>query len=116
PTRRTQERRAMSDLSRRDLLKTTGAGAVAIAVALAARGRPGPAVGRRGAASSAPAVWNHDPSSPIGPPHWADIGYPTCGLGLSQSPVNIRTHRVAAVGGAPLLLNYQPSELIIENT
>ena len=67
-------------------------------------------------ARAATATWNHDPASPIGPNHWADIGFPTCGQGMRQSPVNIPTRHVAAYHGSPLLLGYQVSELTVENT
>jgi len=35
---------------------------------------------------------------------------------MRQSPVNIRTDKVAAYHGAPLLLRYESSELAVENT
>ena len=35
---------------------------------------------------------------------------------MSQSPVTIRTGKVAAHHGSPLLLRYEPSELAVENT
>src|SRR5689334_4378274 len=103
----------MAELTRRDLLKAAGATAAAIGV-----------VSLRGPASlfSSPAraattvAWNHDPASPIGPLHWNTIGFPTCSTGTSQSPVNIRTDRLAAYHGSPLLLRYERSELDIENT
>jgi carbonic anhydrase len=38
------------------------------------------------------------------------------GAGLSQSPVNIATGRLAAYHGPPLVLRYEPSELGVENT
>jgi len=44
------------------------------------------------------------------------VGFPTCGQGMSQSPVDIRTDSVAAYRGSPLLLRYESSELVIENT
>ena len=72
-----------------------------------------------GNASAAPAAtaspWNHDPASPIGPYHWGQIGYPTCGSGLNQSPVNIVTRSVEVRPGF-LLLDYEDSELEVENT
>jgi carbonic anhydrase len=101
----------MAKLTRRELLKTTGAAAVAIATC-------GPAstlFSGTGTAQAA-AVWNHNPASPIGPLHWGTIGFPTCGTGSKQSPVGIRTDKVAAYRGAPLLLRYESSELIVENT
>ena len=97
----------MAQLTRRDFLKTTGA--VASVIALDPL---------RGPASASPPAgsWNHDPASPIGPVHWGDIGFPTCGQGMSQSPVDIRTDRVAAYRGAPLRLRYGSFELTVENT
>ena len=97
----------MAGLTRRELLKTAGAAAAAIAV----YSLPGPATTR-----AATIAWNHDPASPIGPNHWGDIGFPTCGQGTSQSPINIMTDSVAAFHGSPLLLRYESSELGIENT
>lgn len=97
----------MAKLTRRELLKTTGAAAAAIA----AYSLPGPATTR-----AATIAWNHDPASPIGPSHWGDIGFPTCGQGTSQSPVDITTDSVAAFRGSPLLLRYESTELGIENT
>jgi carbonic anhydrase len=63
-----------------------------------------------------PPPWNHNPASPIGPNHWGTIGYPTCGSGTSQSPVNINTQSVALLNGPPLLIKYGHSELAVENT
>ena len=63
-----------------------------------------------------PAAWNHNPASAIGPENWGQIGYPTCSQGTHQSPVDIATGAVAAVGGAPLLLRYEELELEVENT
>ena len=97
--------------TRRDLLKT---GAAAAVVAVVSLGRPASALS--GTAQPPPGAWNHDPASPIGPLHWGNIGFPVCGQGTSQSPVNIRTGQVAAFRGAPLLLRYEPSELAVENT
>jgi carbonic anhydrase len=99
-------------LTRRDLLKT---GAAAAVIAGAALRTPG-STALAGTAPAPPGAWNHDPASPIGPLHWADIGFPTCGQGMSQSPVDIRTDQVAAYHGAPLLLRYESSELAVENT
>ena len=99
-------------LTRRDLLKT---GAAAAAIAAAALRTPG-STALAGTAPAPPGAWNHDPASPIGPLHWAEIGFPTCGQGMRQSPVNIRTDKVAAYHGAPLLLRYESSELAVENT
>lgn len=91
-------------LTRRELLKATGASAVAIS--LGTPPRPAPPAG----------AWNHDPASPIGPLHWADVGFPTCGDGTSQSPIDIRTRATAPDRGAALLLSYEISELVVENT
>ena len=102
----------MDELSRRQMLKVTGAAAATIAASLLG---PAPML-RPGMARAATATWSHDPASPIGPDHWADIGFPTCGQGMRQSPVNIRTRDVAAYHGSPLLLSYQVSELTVENT
>jgi carbonic anhydrase len=103
----------MAELTRRDLFKTAGATAAALGL-----------VSLRGPASalfSSPAqaqtiAWNHDPASPIGPLHWGTIGFPTCGLGMNQSPVDINTGQVATLHGPPLHLRYQQAELGIENT
>ena len=102
----------MIELSRRDLLKAGGAAAAGLALGslpdLAQPIRSNPA---------APAgAWNHDPASPIGPPRWDNIGFPTCGDGRSQSPVNIKTARVSAFRGSPLVMRSAPSELAVENT
>jgi carbonic anhydrase len=97
----------MAQLTRREFLNLTGVTAAVIGVS----SLPGSASTR-----AATVAWNHDPASPIGPNHWDDIGFPTCGQGMRQSPVNIATDRVAAYRGAPLLLRYQSSELSIENT
>jgi hypothetical protein len=73
----------MAELTRRELFKTAGAAAAVAGVAAV----PGLASARpRGTAQPPPGAWNHDPASPIGPLHWADIGFPTCGLGMGQSP------------------------------
>ena len=97
----------MAELTRRELLKTTGTAAVAVGV-----------FSLRGPASTQPpaGAWNHNPASPIGPLHWGEIGFPTCGQGMSQSPVNITAGSVAPYHGSPLLLRYESSELAIENT
>ena len=89
----------MTQLTRRQVLKATGATGAAALMA------PLPAL-RRVAARAATAAWNHDPASPIGPPHWDGIGYPTCGSGMRQSPIDIRTDRVAPSRGRPLLLRW----------
>jgi carbonic anhydrase len=98
-------------LTRRNLLKATGA--TAAAIGLGPFREPASTL-LPGAAPAA--AWNHDPASPIGPLHWGDIGFPTCGQGMSQSPVDIRTDKVAGYGGPPLLLWYERSELTVENT
>jgi carbonic anhydrase len=99
-------------LTRRDLLKTGAQAAMIAVVAL-----PGPgSLLSSGSAQAHAGSWNHDPASPIGPFHWDEIGFRTCGQGMRQSPVNIRTHEVAADRGAPLLLSYESSELAVENT
>ena len=104
----------MAELTRRDLFKAAGGTAAVIGVAAL----PGTALAQpRGVAKPPPPpAWNDNPASPIGPPHWGDIGYPTCSLGTGQSPVDIRTDRVAAYHGSPLMLRYERSELSIENT
>jgi len=102
----------MDDLTRRQLLRATGAGAAAVTASLlgsATTLRPSPA-------RAATAAWNHDPASSIGPHHWDDIGYPTCGSGMRQSPVNVRTGRVVVSHGRPLRLRYPVMELSVEST
>jgi carbonic anhydrase len=102
----------MGELTRREMLKVTGA-------AIAAYALRGPAAwlfGEPAIEAAPPDAWNHDPNSPIGPFQWADIGFPTCGQGLQQSPVNIETGQVAIRHGPPLRLEYHESELAIENT
>ncbi len=89
-------------------------GATAAVIAVASIPEAASALSSRPA--TAAAAWNHNPASPIGPLHWGDIGYPICGMGMNQSPVNIRTRKVAAYHGSPLLLSYESSELGIENT
>jgi carbonic anhydrase len=100
------------ELTRRSLLKTAGSAAAALALGgLMSRARsvlPG--------AEVATGAWNHDPDSPLGPARWGNIGFPTCGQGTSQSPVNIKTDAVARYQGSPLLLRYESSELVVENT
>jgi carbonic anhydrase len=109
----------MSELNRRELLlKGTGAAAAAAA----AYGLLGPArpllPGTARAATTPTTTWNHDPGSPIGPFHWAEIdpGFGVCGTGLHQSPVNIETARTGVLHGPPLQLRYHASELVVENT
>jgi carbonic anhydrase len=99
-------------LSRRNLLK---AGAAAAVVAVVSLPRSASSLLTR-AARTTTGVWNHDPRSAIGPLHWSEIGFPVCGQGTSQSPVDIRTGRVAAYRGSPMLLKYESSELVVENT
>jgi carbonic anhydrase len=103
----------MAELTRRDLFKTAGAAAAVIGVA----SLRGPASGLFSSPAQAQTIaWNHDPASPIGPLHWGTIGFPTCGAGVNQSPVDIRTDQLAAYHGSPLLLRYEQAELDIENT
>jgi len=109
----------MRKITRRDLIKQ--ASVLGISLPIAAWGPASKLFSDRGtgtARAAATGVWNHDPASPIGPLHWGDInvGFPTCGTGTSQSPVDIRTDSVAAYRGSPLLLRYESSELVIENT
>jgi carbonic anhydrase len=103
----------MAELTRRDLFKAAGATAAVIGVAAVPRLA---SAQLRAAAQPPPGAWNHDPASPIGPLHWGTIGFPTCGTGTGQSPVNISTDQVAAYRGPPLPLRYQQAELGIENT
>ena len=100
-------------LTRRELLK---AGAAAAVIAVVSLPRPGSTLAAGTTQTPPVGAWNHDPASPIGPLHWGDIGFPTCGQGMRQSPVDIRTDKVAAYHGAPLLLRYESSELTVENT
>ena len=97
-------------LARRDLLRAGAAAAVVVSL-------PGPASTLLAGNPPAPAgAWNHDPASPIGPRHWSDIGFPLCGQGTSQSPVDIRTGQVQVYRGAPLVLRYESAEVTVENT
>ena len=101
-------------LDRRQFLKWTGVSAGALAAG--SLWTPAlPFFGANASAATATAPWNHNPASPIGPNHWADIGYPLCGSGLSRSPVNIPTRAVRVRSGS-LLLHYEDTELEIENT
>src|SRR5215213_6170199 len=102
----------MDDLTRRQLLRVTGASAAAVSASLLGAT---PTL-RPSAARAATAAWNHDPASRIGPHHWDDIGYPTCGSGARQSPIDVRTGRVVVEPGRPLRLRYPVSELTVENT
>jgi carbonic anhydrase len=98
----------VAELTRRELLK---AGTATAAVVGATSLFGGPV-----SAQAPPGAWNHDPASPIGPSHWGEIGFPVCGSGADQSPVNIATDSLAPSRGSPLLLRYQSSELGVENT
>ena len=102
----------MHELTRRQMLEMTGVAAATIAAPLL---WPTPTL-RPAPARAETATWNHDPGSALGPYRWADNGFPTCGRGVRQSPVDIRTRRTAAHHGSPLLLKYQESELTVENT
>jgi carbonic anhydrase len=95
--------------TRRNVLMATGSAA---AVIVLGPGRE-PALAHP---SAEPAEWNDDPASPIGPPRWGDLGYPLCGAGGHQSPVDIRTGRVVSRRGAPLRLRYENSQMVVENT
>ena len=97
----------MAELTRRGFLKVTTATAAVVAV---------PSIVAPWPSHAAMPVWNHDPASAIGPSHWADIGFPTCGQGMAQSPVNIASRGIVGYHGSPLLLRYRPSELGVENT
>ena len=103
----------MAELTRRDLLK--GAGAVVGALATYSLASTGFQSTAGATTAPAPPTWNDDPASPIGPPQWGNIGYPVCGQGMSQSPVNIDLREVGVLRGAPLKLRYQVSELAVEN-
>lgn len=99
----------MRDLTRRDLIRAASVAAAAVAVGAVQGVAPS-------ALAAPPAEWTHDPASPIGPQAWGDIGFPTCGMGRSQSPVNISTDTLVDLHGSPLLLRYRTSELAVENT
>lgn len=111
----TSEGSAQHTVTRREAWKLSGA---TVGVLAASRFLP------RTAAASSPVhvradtapPWNHDPASPLGPSHWATIGYPVCGSGAAQSPVNIATSAVRPVPGPPLAINYATSALTIKNT
>jgi carbonic anhydrase len=108
------DRPATHEVTRREAWKLAGAAAGVVAVS---RFWPSSAAQ---ASALAPAQttppWNHNPASPIGPNHWGTIGYPVCGTGTGQSPVNIDTRAVTRLNGPPLLIKYDRSELAIENT
>jgi carbonic anhydrase len=97
----------VAGLTRRELLKAGGATAAVIGTAPFLGAIP---------AGPPPGAWNHDPASPIGPFHWGQNGFPVCGMGASQSPVNIATGRLVSLHGPPLILRYQSSQLGVENT
>jgi len=89
------------NLTRRGLLKASG---TAAGVVLLGPLRESASTLVPGATPVPTGAWNHDPASPIGPRHWGDIGFRTCGQGMAQSPVDIRTDKVTRYRGAPLLL------------
>jgi carbonic anhydrase len=105
---------AKHEVTRREAYKLAGAAAGAIAVSRFWPSSAAKASARAPAQTTPP--WNHDPASPIGPNHWGTIGFPVCGTGTGQSPVNIDTRAVTRLNGPPLLINYDRSELAIENT
>jgi len=74
-----QDGRSYGGRDRCGLAPRTGAGLVL---------RPGPGDGH-GA--------DHGPASPIGPLHWATLGFPACGLGMDQSLAGTRTGQVATL-------------------
>ena len=104
----------MREMNRRELLINGTSAAAAGAYALR---RPARAL-LPGTARATTTAWNHDPRSLIGPLHLADIGpgFSVCGSGMRQAPVTIETARVRELDGAPPLLGYHSSELVIENT
>jgi carbonic anhydrase len=108
-TRRTPSQTAVA-VSRRTFLTWTGVAAGT----LAAGGLWKPVPIAFGRAAAQPA-WNQDPDSPIGPSHWGELGYPICGSGMNQSPVNIDTQAVRPQPGPALQIVYQESPLGIEN-
>ncbi len=69
-------------------------------------------------------AWNHNPASPIGPPHWGTVtpSFATCGdvttgeVGMKQSPMNIVPGNAVAAVFSALLFRYKPTPLKIENT
>jgi carbonic anhydrase len=99
-------------LTRREAWKLGGAAAGAAAVAGFGASR----AAARSTVVPPPGAWNHDPASPIGPLHWGTIGFPVCGTGTAQSPVNIVTDAVKRRNGPPLMISYDSSELTVENT
>ena len=107
----------MTEFNRRELLLKGSSAAAAAAAAYALRG-PASTLLPGNARAATTTAWNHDPGSPIGPYHWAEIdpGFSVCGSGMHQSPVDIETAHVGVVHGPPLLLRYDASEFAIENT
>jgi carbonic anhydrase len=107
----------MSEFNRRELLLKSTSAAAAVAAAYALRGPASTLLPGTARATTGPA-WNHDPGSPIGPSHWADIdpAFGACAKGMQQSPVDLRPAQANVLHGAPLLLRYETSELAVENT
>jgi carbonic anhydrase len=106
---------AKHEVTRREAWKLAGAAAGVVAVSRFWPSSAAKASALAPAQTTTP-PWNHNPASPIGPSHWGTIGYPVCGSGTGQSPVNIDTRAVARLNGPPLLAKYDRSELAIENT
>src|SRR4051812_34008727 len=98
----------LPELTPRQLLKA--AGAAAATTATAGLGPAAPLAPNPPRPARAPA-WSHDPQSPIGPARWDDIGFPTCGDGTRQSPVDIRTGDLAVRRSDLLRLSYGRSRL-----
>jgi carbonic anhydrase len=107
----------MTEFNRRELLLKGSSAAAAAVAAYALRGPAGTLLPGSARAATTTA-WNHDPGSLIGPSHWAEIdpGFGVCGSGMQQSPVDIETGHIGVGHGPPLLLRYDASELVIENT
>jgi carbonic anhydrase len=69
-------------------------------------------------------AWNHDPTSPIGPPHWDNVAPSdaTCGdsitgeVGMKQSPIDIVPANALMASFSIPSFKYQPTPLNIENT
>ncbi|MCP4105703.1 MAG: M28 family peptidase [Desulfobacteraceae bacterium] len=57
------------------------------------------------------AHWGYE--GDVGPEHWGDLGYPDCGLGMEQSPVDIP--EAAAVNPSDIMFKYKPVALNIVN-
>ena len=102
----------MRDITRRDLIRVAGVATAAVAVGSAQGLAPMSVRGCRWPT----AEWTHDPESLIGPQAWSSIGYPTCGLGHSQSPIDISTESAVDLQGSPLMLRFRPMEIAVENT